>query len=124
MAPALPLLGQPGSLLNLEDTETLGPSSARMAFDSILLTNTSQWYFDTSTSLASQRFYRAWPIAGSSNMPTVGLNLVLAITLTGPVGNSVRVEYLNRFGPIDAWVALDTMTLGNPSQLYFDVSAP
>jgi hypothetical protein len=49
--------------------------------------------------------------------------MVPAITLTGAVGSSVRVDSINRFGPIDAWVTLETVTLTNTSQLYFDVSA-
>jgi hypothetical protein len=40
------------------------------------------------------------------------------------MGGSVRLDYINQFGPIDAWVTLDTVTLTNASQLYFDVSAP
>jgi hypothetical protein len=34
------------------------------------------------------------------------------------------VDYINQVGPIDAWVALATVTLTNTSQLYFDTSAP
>jgi hypothetical protein len=44
--------------------------------------------------------------------------------VTGSVGSSVRVDYINQFGPTDAWAALDTVTLASMSQLYFDVSAP
>jgi hypothetical protein len=43
--------------------------------------------------------------------------------LTGSIGGSVRLDYINRYGPSDAWVTLDTVTLTNTSQLYFDVSA-
>jgi hypothetical protein len=50
--------------------------------------------------------------------------MVPAITLTGNPGDSVRLDYINQFGPIDAWVTLNTVTLTNTSQLYFDVSAP
>jgi hypothetical protein len=50
--------------------------------------------------------------------------MIPAITLTGTIGGSVRLDYINRFGPTDAWVSLDTVTLTNTSQLYFDVSAP
>jgi hypothetical protein len=56
-------------------------------------------------------------------MPTLDLHLVPAITLTGNIGGSVRVDAINQFGPTDAWVTLDTVTLTNTSQLYFDVSA-
>ena len=50
--------------------------------------------------------------------------MVPAITLTASVGSSLRLDYINQFGPIDAWVTLDTVTLTNTSQLYFDISAP
>jgi hypothetical protein len=39
------------------------------------------------------------------------------------MGDSLRLDYINQFGPIDAWVTLDTVTLTNTAQLYFDVSA-
>jgi hypothetical protein len=124
MVPALALIGQPGSLLNLDDADVLGPSASWATFDSVTLTNSSQWYFDLSTPLPPQRFYRAWQTGGSSVIPALDLEVVPAITLTGPGGSSVGMEYINQFGPTDAWVALDTVTLSNPSQLYFDVSAP
>jgi hypothetical protein len=44
--------------------------------------------------------------------------------LTSPIGTSLRLDYINQFGPVDAWVALATVTLTNTSQLYFDVTAP
>jgi hypothetical protein len=50
--------------------------------------------------------------------------MVPAITLTGGIGNSVRLDYIKRFGPTDAWVTLNMVTLTNTSQLYFDTSAP
>jgi hypothetical protein len=51
------------------------------------------------------------------------LGMVPAITLTGTIGHSVRVDYINQFGPIDAWVTLATVPLTNTSQLYFDTSS-
>ena len=124
MVPALALLGEPGSLLNLDDADALGPLPAWVTFDSVTITNSAQWYFDLSTPLPHQRFYRAWQTGGSSVIPTLSLFMVPAITMTGPVGSSVRVDYINQVGPTDAWEALNTVTLNNPPQLYFDVSAP
>jgi hypothetical protein len=124
MVPGLSLLGQPGSLLNLDDADVSGPSPAWATFDSVTLTNSSQWYFDLSTPLPPQRFYRAWQTGGPTIIPTLSLYMVPAITMAGPVESSVRVDYINQFGPTGAWVALDTVTLANTSQLYFDVSAP
>ena len=57
-------------------------------------------------------------------MPSLDLHLVPAIMLTGNIGGLVRVDYINRFGPTDAWLTLATVTLTNTSQLYFDISAP
>jgi hypothetical protein len=51
------------------------------------------------------------------------LNMVPAITLSGTVGDSLRIDYINRVGAVDAWAALDTVTLTNTSQLYFDTSS-
>jgi hypothetical protein len=124
MVPALTLMGQPGSSLNLQDAEVIGSSPNWVNLDNVALTNTSQWYFDLSAPLPPQRFYRAWQPGPSSVAPALDLHLVPALTLTGTVGSSVRVDRINQFGPTDAWVTLDTVTLTNTSQLYFDVSAP
>ena len=56
-------------------------------------------------------------------MPTLDAKMVAALTLTGLVGGTVRVDYINQFGPTDAWVTLATVPLTNTSQLYFDTSA-
>jgi hypothetical protein len=124
MVPGLVLLGQPGSVLNLESADTLGLSPAWVALDSLRLTNSSEWYFDISIPMPAQRFYRAWQTGGPSVIPALDLKMVPALTLAGPVGSSVHVDYINQLGPTDAWVALDTSMLTGTSQLYFDVSAP
>ena len=48
--------------------------------------------------------------------------MIPALTLTGNVNGQIRVEGINAIGSIEAWFTLDTVTLTNPSQLYFDVS--
>jgi hypothetical protein len=73
--------------------------------------------------LQPQRFYRAWQTGAPSVVPSLDLHLVPAITLTGAIGHSVRLDYINQFGPTDAWFTLDMVTLTNTSQLYFDTSA-
>jgi hypothetical protein len=124
MVPGLVLVGQAGSVLNLESADTLGLSPAWVALDSLRLTNSSEWYFDISIPMPAQRFYRAWQTGGPSVIPALDLKMVPALTLAGPVGSSVHVDYINQLGPTDAWVALDTSMLTGTSQLYFDVSAP
>ena len=124
MVPVIALLGQPGSLLHLDDADALGPSPGWATFSSVTLTNSSQLYFDVSTPLPPQRFYRAWQTGGQSVLPSLDLKRAPALTVTGPIGSSVRVDYINQFGPTDAWVALDTVMLTNAAQLYFDVSTP
>jgi hypothetical protein len=122
MVPALTLTGQPGSTLNLDLTALIGPTPSWAPLDGVSLTSTSQWYFDLSTPLPPQRFYRSWQPGPTSVAPALDLHLVPALTLTGTVGKAVRVDCINQFGPIDAWVTLDTVTLTNTSQLYFDLS--
>jgi hypothetical protein len=123
MVPALSLLGQPGSLMNLENADAVDSAPAWVTFDSAILANTSQWYFDVATPLPPQRFYRAWQAGVPTIIPSLNLYMVPAITLSGKVGSSFRVDRINQFGPTDAWVTLDTVPLTNTSQLYFDVSA-
>jgi hypothetical protein len=88
------------------------------------MSTTSQYCFDLTLPLPPQRFYRAWQTGAPSVIPSLDLHLVPAITLTGSIGHSVRLDYINQFGPTDAWVTLATVPLTNTSQLYFDISAP
>jgi hypothetical protein len=86
------------------------------------LASTSQFYFDLSVPLPPQRFYRVWQMGLPSVVPALDLHMVPAITLTGAISSSVRVDCINRFGPIDAWNTLAVVALTNTSQLYFDTS--
>ena len=122
--PGVKVTGQTGSLLNVDYADSLSPAPNWTPLGSVSLTSTSQYCFDLTLPLPPQRFYRAWQTGPPGVLPSLDLHLVPAITLTGNIGGSVRVDYINRFGPIDAWVTLDTVTLTNTSQLYFDVSAP
>jgi len=119
------LMGDAGSLLNVDYANSLSATPNWLPLDTMTLASTSQYYFDLSEPLPPQRFYRAWQTGTPGVLPSLSLfGIVPAITLTGNIGGSVRVDYINQFGPIDPWVTLDTVTLTNTSQLYFDVSAP
>jgi len=122
--PGINLFGDAGSLLNLDSTDLLNSAPLWTPLDSVSLTSTSQHYFDLTAPLPSQRFYRAWQTGAPSMALTLDLHKIPAITLTGNIGNKMRVDGINRLGPTDARFTLDTVTLTNTSQLYFDVSAP
>ncbi len=111
-----------GSTLNLDCTDTLGPAANWQTFETVAVGGTAQWCFDLAAPLPPQRFYRAWQTGTPVVKPSLELHLVPAITLTGNVGDHVRVDGINQFGPTDAWFTLETVTLTNTSQLYFDVS--
>ena len=51
------------------------------------------------------------------------LGIVMPINLSGDVGSSWRIDYLNDLGPTNDWLALATVTLTNTSQVYLDASA-
>jgi hypothetical protein len=123
MVPALTLRGPTGTSLNLDSHEDLDPSGAWTPFDTVSLTSTSQWYFDVRTPLPPQGFYRTWTTDPLNPAHPLDLHMVPAITLTGNIGDTLRVDCINQFGPTDAWVTLDTVTLTNTSQLYFDTSS-
>ena len=114
--------GQTGSLLNVDYANSLSLAPNWTTLGSVSLTSTSQYYFDLAAPLPPQRFYRAWQSGTPSVVPSLNLpGMVPAITLTGNVGDSLQLDYINAIGPTDAWVTLDTVTLTNTSQLYFDV---
>jgi hypothetical protein len=116
--------GQAGNVLNMDYADSLGPTPKWTTLNSVSLTSRSQYCFDLTLPLPPQRFYRVWQMGAPGVIPSLDLHLVPAITLTGNTGDSVRLDYINQYGPIDAWVTLDTVTLTNTSQLYFDASAP
>ncbi len=122
--PGVKVTGEPGSWLNVDYANSLRPSPNWTTLGSFSLTSTSQYCCDVTMPLPAQRFYRAWQTGMPGVVPSLVLHPVPAITLTGNLGDSWRLDYINRFGPIDAWVTLDTVTLTNTSQLYLDVSAP
>jgi hypothetical protein len=121
--PGVKVAGEPGRLLNVDYAGFLSHAPEWTPLGAVSLTSTSQYYFDLTLPLPPQRYYQAWQTGIPSAMPPLDLHIVPAITLTGNVGGSVRVDAINQFGPIDAWFTLDTVTLTNTSQLYFDVSA-
>ncbi len=122
--PGIKVTGEVGSTLNMEYADSLGPTPDWQPLDSVNLTNPPQYCFDPTTPLPPQRFYRAWQAGTSSITPSLSLpSMVPAITLTGSVGHQLRLDCINQIGPTDAWVTLDTVTLTNTSQLYFDVSS-
>ncbi len=120
--PGINMFGDAGSLLNVDYADALSPAPAWLPLDTVSLTSTSQYCFDLTAPLPSQRFYRAWQTGTPAVLPSLNLNFVPAITLTGGIGSAVRVDGINQLGPTDAWFTLGTVTLTNTSQLYFDVS--
>jgi hypothetical protein len=123
LVPGVNLIAPVGTFWGLDYRDNLGPTANWETMAVMSLTNASQFYFDLSAPLPPQRFYRAWQSGTPSMRPSLDLHLVPAITLTGNIGHSVRLDYINQFGPTDAWVTLDIVMLTNTSQLYFDTSS-
>ena len=121
--PAVGLFGQAGEVLGLDYRDSLSPATNWETIANITLSNLPQFYFDLTEPLPPQRYFRSWQMALPDTEPMLDLHIVPAITLTGNVGDTFRLDYINAIGPTDAWVTLDTVTLTNMSQLYFDVSS-
>jgi hypothetical protein len=121
--PAVTLTAKPGTTLGLDYLDAAGSAANWTTMATITMSNSTQFYFDVSDPLPPQRFYRVWKSGKTGTAPTMGMNFVAAITLTGNVGSNLRLDYINAVGPTNAWVTLDTVTLTNASQLYFDSSA-
>jgi len=123
--PAINVIGETGSSVNVGYADSLGPALSWQTLDTLSLTNPPQYWFDLSTPLPTQRFYRVRQTGTPSVLPSFKLiSMVPAITVTGNMGDSLRLDYINAVGPTNAWVTLDTVTLTNTPQLYFDVTAP
>ena len=122
MVPSLAIAGDPGATLQLECATTLSPNPVWAPLDLVTLATNPQYYFDLTPALPNLRFYRAVQSGGSRTI--LSLNRVPAISVTGTPGSTLRIDYINQFGPIDAWVTLATVTLTNASQRYVDLSAP
>jgi hypothetical protein len=121
--PGVKVTGEAASVLNVEYADSLSATPNWLPLDTVTLASTSQYCFDLTLPLPPHRYYQAWQTGMPAVMPSLDLHIVPAITVTGSIGGSVRVDAINQFGPIDAWFTLDTVTLTNTSQLYFDVSA-
>jgi hypothetical protein len=121
VVPAVGLPGGSGTLLHVEYADSLVPAATQwFSLTNATLSSGPELCFDLSQPLPAQRFYRAWQTTGPP--PTLDLSLATEIPLTGAIGSSVQIDYINRFGPTNAWVTLDTVTLTNSPQLYFDVT--
>ena len=122
MVPVLFLTGDAGSLLHLSYANALGSLASWQALDAVTLTNSPQLYFDLSDPVRPYRFYRVWQTNVPSVRPALDVGMATEITLTGAIGSKVRIDYINQIGPTDAWVTLDTVTLTNTTQPYFDLT--
>jgi hypothetical protein len=121
--PMLHLTDDVGSFLHLDYADALAGSPAWQALDALTLTNSPQLYLDLTDPVRPNRFYRAWQTNAPTVGPAVDVAMATEIPLTGPIGSSVRIDYINRFGPTNAWVTLDTVMLTHSPQLYFDTTA-
>ncbi len=118
------LAGEVGTILNLDYSEAVSHEPAWLPLATVTLANSLQFHFDATGLVPPQRFYRAWQPAPVNVVPSLDLlRIVPELTLTGAIGDKVRVDAINQFGPIDAWFTLDTVTLTNTTQLYFDTTA-
>lgn len=120
IVPAVHLMGGAGSFLHLEYADSLA-APQWSSLSNLTMSGGPQLCFDLCQPLPAQRVYRAW----QNNGPRASLDATMAteIPLTGAVGSSVRVDYINQFGPTDAWVTLDTVLLTNSPQFYYDLTA-
>jgi hypothetical protein len=121
-ARAVSLTAPTGGSYTVTYSDTIGTTAAWTVLNTATVTTTPQFYFDTSESPPASRFYRAFQSSSSDGTSTLKLQTATEITVTGIMGDNVRVDYINSIGPTNAWVTLGTITLTNTSQPYFDAS--
>jgi hypothetical protein len=106
--PAVHLTGGIGSFVRLEYADSFA-APQWSSLSNLTLSGGPQCCFDLCQPMPTQRFYRAWQTNGMK--PSLDASMATEIPLTGAIGSSVRVDYINQFGPTDAWVTLGTVTL-------------
>jgi hypothetical protein len=107
------LTGGTGSFLHLQYADRLVAAAPQwFSLSNVTLGSGPQLCFDLCQPLPAQRFYRTWQTNGPQ--PALDMSQATEIPLAGPLGSSVRVDYINAIGPTDAWVT-------NTPQLYFDL---
>ena len=122
IVPAVQLPGGTGSVLHLEYADRVVAAVPQwLSLTNATLSAGPQFWFELAQPLPAQRYYRGWQANGPS--APLAMSLATEIPLTGTIGSSVRVDYINAIGPTNAWVTLDTVVLTNTTQLYFDTSA-
>jgi hypothetical protein len=124
LVPGIILTAESNTLLNVEYRSSLLMTQDWESFPTLYFTNSPQFFFDLTSPLPSQRFYRVSQTGPVSVEPRLDIQMVPALSLTGNRGDTIRVDGINQFGPTGDWFTLDTVTLTNSSQLYFDVTAP
>jgi hypothetical protein len=62
LIPALTLIGDVGSQVRVDGINRYGPTDAWYAVATVMLTNTSQFYYDVSVVGQPQRLYRLVPL--------------------------------------------------------------
>ncbi len=121
--PVLRISGEVGSQVHLSQMDTLSSVAGWQELGTVRLTESSNFYFDESEPFPVQRFYRAWQTNVPAVRPEVQVSMATKLTIDGTLGSKVRLDYISRYGPTDAWVTLDTLTLTNTTESYLDLTA-
>jgi hypothetical protein len=56
-------------------------------------------------------------------LPGLDIRMIPGILISGTVGKSYRIDFINAVGSTNGWTTLSTVTLTNSPEYYFDVSA-
>ena len=123
LVPAVAVAGPTGGPVTLEYAASISAPSTWLALGTLDFTNRPQWCVDLSVPPPAERFYRAWRPVTFGSAPALSLAFAPALTISGTIGSAVRLDYINQFGPTNAWAPLSTITLTNSSQVYVDTSA-
>ena len=116
--PVLSLAGDPGTVLDLEQTSGFAPTNIWLPLATVTLTNNPQFFPDLSAVGEPKRFYRA-----ASAPLWLGLNLAPVLSLYGNPGDVFFLEYQDAVDDVGPWLPLATVTLTNSPQPYVDLSA-
>jgi len=96
-----------------------GATNRWLTLDNVATTDTGEYSVRVTNNTGS---VTSDPIV-LSVIPSLDVKMVPGILLKGGIGGTFRIDYIRAVGPTNEWMTLDTVTMTNNPQFYFDISA-
>ena len=118
--PKLLLVADLGAEFQLEYVDALPETGGWMPLEAGIIASQPQFYHDGSAAGRAARFYR---LVSSSAPSMLHAQAVPRVRLVAEVNQDYVLEYRLASGPSNSWAFLDTVSVTNVPQFYYDDTA-